>query len=61
MGCGSAGAKGASVLAVCLENAARIRNNVVLHEFNITVLCCSDDVVLALDARRRRSLAMRVS
>ncbi len=61
MGCGSAGAKGANVLAVCLENAARIRNNVVLDEFNITVHCCIDDVGLAHDTRRRRSLAMRVS
>ena len=56
MGCGSAGQQLANVLAVCLENAARIRHNVVLDEFNITVHCCVDDVGFACDARRRRRL-----
>ena len=37
-------------------NAARIRHNVVLDEFNITVHCCVDDVGFACDARRRRRL-----
>jgi len=37
MGCGSAGQQLANVLVVCLVNAARIRHNVVLDEFNIAV------------------------
>ncbi len=49
MGCGSAGAKEANVLALCLENAASIRQNVFLDEFNITVYCCTEDVGLAHD------------
>jgi hypothetical protein len=57
MGCGSAGQQLANVLvAAFLVNAARIRHNVVLDEFNVTVLCCFDDVVLPDDARRRRRL-----
>ena len=28
----------------------------ILHEFNIAILCCSEDVGLAHDARRRRRL-----
>ena len=56
MGYGSEGQQLANVLAVCLVNAARIRHNVVLDEFNIAVVCCGDDVGLACDARRRRSL-----
>ena len=56
MGCGSAGQQLANVLAVCLVNAARIRHNVALDEFNIAVHSCVDDVVLARDARRRRRL-----
>ena len=56
MGYGSEGQQLANVLAVCLVNAARIRHNVVLDEFNIAPLRCGDDVGLACDARRRRSL-----
>jgi hypothetical protein len=56
MGCGSAGQQLANVPPVCLVNAACIRYNVVLDEFNITVHCCSDDVGFACNARRRRLL-----
>ena len=56
MGCGSAGQQLANVLFVCLVNAARIRHNVVLDEFNVAPLRCFDDVVLPDDARRRRRL-----
>ena len=56
MGRGSEGQQLANVRAVCLVNAARIRHNVVLDEFNIAPLRCGDDVGLACDARRRRSL-----
>jgi hypothetical protein len=48
MGCGKAGQQLANVPTVCLENAARIRHNLVLDEFNITALCCFDDVGLAV-------------
>ena len=54
MGYGSEGQQLANVLAVCLVNAARIRHNVVLDEFNITAYCCIDDAGFACDARRRR-------
>jgi hypothetical protein len=57
MGCGSAGAKGANILSVGLVNAARIRQNVVLDEFNVAPPRCFDDVVLPDDARR--SLRLR--
>ena len=60
MGYGSEGQQLANVLAVCLVNAARIRHNVVLDEFNIAASCCGDDVGLACDARRRRRLPIRV-
>ncbi len=56
MGCGSAGQQLANVLAACLENAARIRHNVSLNEFNIAPARCVDDVGLACDARRSRRL-----
>ncbi len=53
MGCGSAGQQLTNVLAASLVNAARIRHNVVLDEFNVAPLRCIDDVGLACDARRR--------
>ncbi len=56
MGCGSAGQQLPNVLEARLLNAAGIRHNVVLDEFNIAVNCCIDDVGFACDARRRRRL-----
>ena len=59
MGCGSARQQLANVHAVCLENAARIRHNVVLDEFNVAPLRCFDDVGLACDAAATAACKIR--
>ena len=60
-GSASAQERAVRAAAVCLVNAARVCQNVILHELEIAALRRFDNVVLAHDARCSSSLAIRVS